>query len=315
MPAHSSELPAWRTISSTRSLRRTLSRQRNGGRDPTTRIGTNWFLHATLTPDGPGTLSLRWTADPAPVADCGLLVNAWGPGAGWLAARVDGFTGAHDAAIEFVDAHPVVRRALAATRTGRIGANANLYHHLLPTVIAQRITGGEAARQWASLCRRLGDAAPGPAEIVQGMRLPPEPDALRRRPAWWFHPLGIESKRAQAITEVARHADRYWTWAAAGPAVAGSKLALIPGIGPWTVGSVLGPALGDPDAVPVGDFHFPHAIAWALAGEPRADDDRMLELLAPYLGQRGRVLAAVLRTCGGAPKFGPRQRIMPIARW
>ena len=77
---------------------------------------------------------------------------------------------------------------------------------------------------------------------------------------------------------------------------------------------MLGPALGDPDAVPVGDYHFPHAIAWALAGEARADDDRMLELLEPYRGQRGRVLAAVLGTAGGAPAFGPRRRVVPIAR-
>jgi 3-methyladenine DNA glycosylase/8-oxoguanine DNA glycosylase len=151
--------------------------------------------------------------------------------------------------------------------------------------------------------------------VTQGLVLPPDPTTLHRRPAWWFHPLGIETKRARALTEVARHADKLWAWTAAGAATLGEKLALIPGVGAWTVGSVLGPVAGDPDAVPVGDYHFPNTVAWALAGEPRADDDRMLELLAPYRGQRGRVLWAIVATAGKAPAFGPRQRIMPVARW
>ena len=73
-------------------------------------------------------------------------------------------------------------------------------------------------------------------------------------------------------------------------------------------------ALGDPDAVTVGDFHFPNVVAWALANEPRATDARMLELLEPYRGQRGRVLSAIVSTARGAPAFGPRKRIVPIAR-
>lgn len=305
----------WREVASHRSIRHTLRVVRAGRGDPTTVLLADSFVHATLTPDGPGTLLLRWVADPAPVGECGLDAEAWGPGAAWLLARVDALTGALDAHVEFPGAHPVVARSLSATRTTRLAATGNIWHHLLPTILAQRITGGEAARQWAALCRRLGDVPPGPAELVAGMRLPPAPATLRGRPTWWFHPLGVEAKRARTLTEVARHADRLWQWAEAGPAAASSKLSLIPGVGPWTVGSVLGPALGDPDAVPVGDFHFPHAVAWALAGEARATDDRMLELLEPYRGQRGRVLSAILRTEGGAPKFGPRQRIVPIARF
>ena len=64
--------------------------------------------------------------------------------------------------------------------------------------------------------------------------------------------------------------------------------------------------------VPVGDFHFPHIVAWNLAGEARATDDRMLELLAPYQGQRGRVLRALVRAGQGAPAFGPRRRTLAI---
>ena len=39
----------------------------------------------------------------------------------------------------------------------------------------------------------------------------------------------------------------------------------------------------------VGDYHLPNLVAWALAGEPRGTDERMLELLEPYRGHRGRV--------------------------
>ena len=61
-------------------------------------------------------------------------------------------------------------------------------------------------------------------------------------------------------------------------------------------------------------------MAWALAGEPRADDARMLELLEPYRGQRGRVQrllevgridAAALRAADGAAPH--RHHLMRIA--
>lgn len=308
-------VPVWTEIEAPRSLRRTLSIHRMGWGDPTTRLSDGRFLRATITPDGPGTLMIRWSADPAPVSESGLDAAAWGPGGEWLLGRVDDLVGAGDRAGVFADAHPVVERALRATRGGRIGASRMLYHHLLPTIIAQRITGGEAVRQWATLCYELGDPAPGPNDLVDTMRLPPAPERLHRRPAWWFHPLGIEAKRARPLTEVARHADKMWRWTDDGTETTAEKLALLHGVGAWTIGSSLGPVLGDPDAVPVGDYHHPNTVAWALADEPRADDDRMLELLEPYRGQRGRVLWALTTTAGPAPKFGPRQRILPMARW
>jgi 3-methyladenine DNA glycosylase/8-oxoguanine DNA glycosylase len=299
-----------------RSLRQTLAAYRAGGGDPTTRLTDHSFLHATHTPDGPATLRLRWLRDPAPVDECGLVAEAWGPGRDWILGAVDELTGAadcpSDAMRRFDRAPLVVSRALRDTRTVHIGASRNLYHALLPTVIAQRITGHEAVRQWRRLCRALGTPAPGPADLTDDLLLPPSPETLRSRPSWWFHPLGIESKRACTLVDVARHHDKFWGWAADGSATAGHKLRLIRGVGPWTVGSVLGPALGDPDAVPVGDFHFPHIVAWNLAGEPRATDERMLALLAPYQGQRGRVLHALVRMGRGAPAFGPRRRTLAI---
>jgi 3-methyladenine DNA glycosylase/8-oxoguanine DNA glycosylase len=301
-----------------RSLRRTLSAFQAGYGDPTTKLDGSSFLHATLTPDGPGTLRLRWQSDPAPPADCGLQAEVWGPGRAWLLERVPAIVGDYDAPIdpgtEFPDADPLVVRCLRSTRTTRIGASGNLYHLLLPTILAQRITAGEALRQWQRLVLALGAPAPGPPEIVSGVRLPPAPERLRAQPAWWFHPLGVELKRACALIEVGHHPGKLWEWATHSSPVAAARLARLPGIGAWTIGCVLGPAFGDPDAVPVGDFHLPNLVAWNLAGEPRGDDARMLELLEPYRGQRGRVLAALAAAGRPAPKFGPRQRVVPIAR-
>jgi len=307
--------PDWTEVDAPRSLRRTLGKYRTGRGDPTTRISDGDFLRATYTPDGPGTLRLTWNVDPAPVDECEVRAEAWGPGSQWLLAGVEAITGHADRPVMFPDPHPAVERALRLARLARIGASGDAYHQLLPTIIAQRITAGESIRQWVRLCHELGEPAPGPADVTVGLLLPPSPASLHRRPAWWFHPLGIETKRARPLVEVARHADKLWAWTQAGPAVLAEKLALISGIGQWTIGSVLGPVCGDPDAVPVGDFHFANAVAWAIEREPRATDERMLELLEPYRGQRGRVLSAIVTTAGKAPSFGPSKRILPIAKW
>jgi hypothetical protein len=54
-------------------------------------------------------------------------------------------------------------------------------------------------------------------------------------------------------------------------------------------------------------------VSWALAGEPRGTDERMLELLEPYRGQRARAIR-LLETSGiGAPRYGPRMAPRSIA--
>jgi hypothetical protein len=50
-------------------------------------------------------------------------------------------------------------------------------------------------------------------------------------------------------------------------------------------------------------------VSWALAGEPRGTDERMLELLAPYAGHRGRVCIMIESAGIGAPRYGPRAPI------
>jgi 3-methyladenine DNA glycosylase/8-oxoguanine DNA glycosylase len=90
------------------------------------------------------------------------------------------------------------------------------------------------------------------------------------------------------------------------PGDARQRLTALPGIGPWTAAEVSLVALGDADAVSVGDYHLPSLVAFALAGEARADDERMLEILEPYRGQRGRVVRLLEASGIGPPRRGPR---------
>ena len=86
-----------------------------------------------------------------------------------------------------------------------------------------------------------------------------------------------------------------------------ARLTAVPGIGPWTAAEVGVRALGDEDAVSVGDFHLPNLVAYALAREPRGTDDRMLELLEPYRGaaRAGRPAARAERHPGTTLRPAP----------
>ena len=114
--------------------------------------------------------------------------------------------------------------------------------------------------------------------------------------------------RADALERLALE----WTDGPTAPARA--SLESITGIGPWSSAIVAQRAFGDPDAVIVGDYHLPNIVAFNLAGEPRATDDRMLELLEPYRGQRGRVVALLALGGRHAPRRGPGRRLRDISR-
>lgn len=73
-------------------------------------------------------------------------------------------------------------------------------------------------------------------------------------------------------------------------------------------------ALGDPDAVPVGDYHLPALVAWNIAGERTADDARMLELLEPYRPHRYRTIRLVSVGGDHPQRRGPRRVCRDFAR-
>lgn len=239
----------------------------------------------------------------------GVTATAWGDGARWSLDRLPQLLGSDDNPESFRPLHPSLKDAERRTRGLRMCKTGDVFEALIPTIVEQKVTGREARSGWRSLVRAVGESAPGPAPLF----LPPEPEVLAELPYFEFHPHGIERKRADAIKAVCKRASKVREVAEMSPEDAARRLRCFDGIGPWTTALVLQIALGDPDAVVIGDFHFPNQVAWALADEPRATDERMLQLLAPYQGHRGRVVRILDAAGIRAPKFGPRVRIRTIA--
>jgi len=281
-----------------------------GARRPTTLSSPLGVWRATRTPEGAATVLYRQQG-------AEVQVVAWGPGRAWAVEHAPAAVGDRDgeAAAGFAPSpglvHDLHRRrpGLRITRTGAV------FEALLPTILEQKVIGIEARRSYRGLVRRFGQRPPGPATVVPPqLRLGPAPEVLAELPAWAFHPFGVEAKRADTIRLVARLVDHVEAVAALdSPADARAGLELIPGIGPWTSAEVAGVALGDADAVSVGDYHLPNLVSWRLAGEPRGGDARMLELLAPYAGHRGRVLRLLELDGVKAPRYGPRLPLRHVA--
>ena len=284
-------------------LLRTFSPLVRGLGDRTIRLGTGRALWPTRTVDGPATLSLRTAGDT-------LAAEAWGPGADRVLARVPtmlglGATDRTLAALDGSPAAPVARlaRSFGAVRILRTGA---VLDALVPAILEQKVTGFEAHSAWHALVRAHGEPAPGPATVVDGLRLAPSSDVLARLPYYAYHRFGIEQRRADLIRAVAARAAWFEGTADLPLPDAHARLTRVPGIGPWTAAEVAVRALGDTDAVSVGDFHLKHLVTYALAGEPRGTDERMLELLEPYRGRRALVVRVLELSGVRAPRYGPR---------
>ncbi len=277
-------------------------------RPSTMLVGPDGVWRATRTPHGPVTLSLR-------AAYGGTIhARAWGEGADWALAHVPDLIGDTDDVENFrPEAGTLVGELAKRFRGLRIPRTRAVFEMLVPTVLEQKVIGKEARRAYAGLVRRYGEPAPGPSGVVPPrLRLFPTPTTIAGLPSYAFHPLGVEQKRSDTVRFVARNAARVEECSAMSIVDAHERLCALPGIGRWTSAEVAIVALGDSDAVSVGDYHLPNLVSWALAGEPRGNDDRMLELLEPYRGHRGRVVRLLEKGIGHAPRYGPRIALREI---
>ena len=269
-----------------------------GRGDPTVAIDRGEVLRSARTVDGPVTVHLR-------SAGGVIEAEAWGPGSARALDDAPALVGAHDDWSTFEPLHPIVRQlrrdhpGLRLTRSGAVTAT------LIPAICEQRVTGAEARRAYRTLTRAVAEAAPGPG----GLLLPPDPERLAALPPIAFHRAGVDMRRARVLRDVCVRATRLDALAEWPMDRARAALLSLPGIGRWTVAEVARLALGDPDAVSVGDYHLPNLVAWMLAGEPRGTDERMLELLAPYAGHRARVQRLLEASGVFAPRFGPRREL------
>lgn len=283
-------------------VRRTLRRMLRGAGDPTWAWTPAGVWHTTRRGDDDATLLLR----PVPGA---VRADAWGPAADAALADAPGLLGVLDDTTGFTPhLHPVVARA-ARTHAGlRLARGGDVWASIVTAVLEQRVVGLDAHASWRRLVVRHGTPAPGPAP--HGLHVAPPPRVWGALPVWEWRGAGVDAQRSDTVRRAAQVAHAFR--ADLTPDELARRLLTVRGIGPWTVAEVTSRALGDPDAVQVGDAHLPHLVGWALTGR-RVDDAGMLHLLAPWAPHRQRVLVLLESAHGRAPTYGPRApRALPM---
>src|SRR5690606_23136178 len=192
--------------------------------------------------------------------------QAWGPGAAWLLDAVPQLLGLDDRPPRFAGKLGRVQRERPGVRFTRA---VDVFEVLTSYVIRQRVAWRDAVASQRAILRAHAEPAPGPGEL----RLPLSAEQWRSLTTAELAGFAIERKRAVTLLSLARRAEQIRSWAALPSETFAARLEALPGIGPWTRAMVEGHALGQLDAVPLGDYDLPSMVAWFFAGEPRADDD------------------------------------------
>jgi 3-methyladenine DNA glycosylase/8-oxoguanine DNA glycosylase len=281
-------------------FRRTVLYQRHGGGDPTMVAAGSVIWRASRTPEGIASLALR------EISPGVIRAAAWGAGADWALAQLPALCGALDDPADFdASRHPLIASSHHRNPGVRIGRTDLFFDALASSIIEQKVTGVQAFAAWRRIVTWHGERAPGPTP--RPMYAPPPIDGWRHVPSWAWHRAGLEPPQARTLVETARRGEgigRIFMSATDGEA-RDRVLISQRGIGPWTSAETRIRALGDPDAVSVGDFHLAHEVGYALTGT-RVDDDGMLELLAPWAGQRQRVIRLIEASGVREPRRAPR---------
>ena len=258
-------------------LSASLAGLRFGARDPSARFDRTTALKAAHTPEGPVTLRVQ-------MSHVGTLdVELHGPGTRWTEERIRRILGLDD--VRWAPRHRGLARAASRKRGGRLGCVISLGELHVATILQQRVRWIEAAAAWARVTQKRRLAAPGTDRVL----LPLAPSDWRRVPSYELAAMGVELKRYQALqiaVRAAPHVEAAWGDAAR----LRPLLMSLRGTGVWTTEMVLGWGAADADAVPLGDVHLPHAVSKFFEGVPHGSDERMVELLEPFRGNRFRVL-------------------------
>lgn len=281
-------------------LRRVLLFQRRGYGDPTHIDAQPVIWRACRTPEGVATIAIREVAGGA------VRGAAWGPGAEWAIAQLPALCGRDDD-LEGFDAslHPLIAETHRRNPGLRLGRTDLVFDALAGAIIEQKVTGKQAFAAWRRIVRGFGERAPGPTPAP--MYAPPSVDGWRHVPSWAWHRAGLEPPQARTLVAAAQRGTRIEraTHAAATGDERDRVLRSLPGVGVWTAAETRIRAFGDPDAVSVGDYHVAHEVGFALTGT-RADDEGMLELLAPWKGHRQRFIRLIGLSGVHEPRRGPR---------
>ena len=280
----------------------TLAPLWQGPADPVMHMSVGVVERAIRLGTGPASIRLD-------VARGFVRARAWGAGAAEALDLVPALIGELDDPSALVPLHGVIADLSRRLPGLRLTSGVPLLDTLLFSILAQKITLHEAHRSHRALVSRFGEPAPGPLRLL----MLPTAERLARLPYWAFHPLGIERRRADTIRAVAGVAGRLASLGGVAAEERQRLLTSLPGIGPWTAAEAVRFTFGDPDAISVGDFHAPRLVCRSLADEPDGDDERMLELLEPYRGQRARVVLLLERGGRFPARRAPRRPAREIA--
>lgn len=280
----------------------TLAPLRRGSGDPcfqTSADGAIW--RTSLMASGP--VSARIVRAAPDTVDC----EAWGSGAVEFIDTLPALLGADDDAAGFAPDEPTIAAAYRRVPHLRLGRTGRILESLIPAVLEQRVYGLDARRSWRRLVTEFGSPAPGPAPAR--MRVPPTAEVWRRIPSWTFHRANVDPGRARTVVGCAQRADSLERLVAGPSERARQALMSLPGVGEWTAAETVQRALGDADALSVGDYHLAKVVGWTLLGRP-IDDAAMLTLLEPLRPHRHRAVR-LLEVSGMArnPRFGARRAI------
>lgn len=254
--------------------------------------------------DQRGWWSLRWVEGRLCrlVLACGrdsLVLQVEGPTAGAVGEEhARALFGLHDEAGWKLEPRDPLAPLLKARPGLRLVRAFWLFEGACQVVLAQRVSWREAVENWAQLCRRYGDR-------WDGLHSAPSPQRLFRLGWAELASCGIEAKRAVALKEVARRLTFLPPWDWPGEEVE-QRLLACPRIGPWTRTLIRGQVWGEADAVPLGDYGLPTLVCSILAGEREGSDERMLELLEPYRGERFRAIRYMWSDAAPNLRRGPR---------
>ncbi len=270
--------------------------------DHTYRSRPDSVSFAARTPTG--TVSVR-----ARVVESALVLDTWGDGSQWIADRGAAIAGQHDDPRDLRFDHEKLDELNRRHPGLRHSAHGCVVDNLFARVLGQRVLAVEAGRSWIALCRELGEPAPGPL----GLQLAPDPDRVANTPTWWFHQHGVERSRARILVTVARNAKRLAEVVDLPLPEAYGRMRAVPGLGPWTVNGIARTALGDPDAITVGDYWISHTVCSYFTGRARGSDEEMLALVDRWEGQRGRVERLIHLSGHRIQRFGPGRKTPRIA--
>lgn len=288
-----------------------LDRARRGGVAGSAPAGT--VRRAEPGPAGPIVLEAR----PEPPD---VRVEVWGPPATPRRARDEllaaavawaGLRDVPDGFAELVADNPILRGLQRRLGTPVLSRMPRVGEAFGRAVLAQLVQSMEAHRSTAQVAALVGTPAP------HGLWCWPTAAQLGAVPAWTLRRCGVSLRGAGALHAGAVH-DARLEEARGDWALLDRRLRALPGVGVWTSAETR-LALGDPDAVSVGDYNLPALVGHVLVGEP-TDDAGMLELLAPFAGARGRVIRLLLaglaaRIVRPPGRRGPRAALSAHRYW